>query len=346
VLLKINVPLPVLLSVLPEPLTKPLKVNEPLSVLPILIVELGVRAIVPAYEAVPVEVKLPFKVRASAPIATLLILSVAPEATVAPPAVAPRAEALFACTVPAFTVRPLYVLTPERINVLLPTFVIGLAPEIMPPKVNEPLSVLPIVVAPVVVIAPPAEAAPVLVIAPVLPIPVPLTEIKLAFNATLLIFNAAPEAIVVVDAILPKAEALPALKRPALMLLPLCVFVPERVSWPEPILVNANAPVRLLVKLRLVKLLLTSIVLAAPMATVPVMLSLILLVPLTTASKIAPVPLIPVPEIVTFCGRASADVPPNSNCAPLVTLTVAADAPKAWLFIASATPALIAVLPV
>ena len=66
---------------------------------------------------------VPFRVSASAPMATLLMFSVAPLDTTTPPAVVPRAVALDATTVPAdIVVRPCVGVRPgqsERAAVLL-----------------------------------------------------------------------------------------------------------------------------------------------------------------------------------------------------------------------------------
>src|SRR5437667_75438 len=96
-----------------------------------------------------------------------------------------------------------------------------LAPEMTPLKVNVPLSVLAIVVAPVVAIVPLNEADPVPVKAPVPPTPVPLIEMGFAPTETLLMLSAAPELTVVVKPVLPNADALAANKVPALTVLPL-----------------------------------------------------------------------------------------------------------------------------
>ena len=97
---KVVVPASSLVKV-PAPLMMPLKVSVPA---PPTVVATAF-AMVPDNEAVPVPVIVPvFDVMASAPMATLLMLSVAPLAMVVPPAVVPSAVAFEAVRVPALIV--------------------------------------------------------------------------------------------------------------------------------------------------------------------------------------------------------------------------------------------------
>ena len=93
------------------------------------------------FKAPPLLIPLPFKVKGSALI-VVVICKAAPLATVVPELTSPRAAALDAVKAPAETVvRPVYVLTPDKINVPVPALVIVLAaPEIIPeyPAPPEP----------------------------------------------------------------------------------------------------------------------------------------------------------------------------------------------------------------
>ena len=100
---------------------------------------------------------------ASAPIATLLMFSVAPLATVVPPAVVPSAAALLAVSVPASTlVAPVYVFAPERVSVPVLSLVSDVpVPLITPLTVDAPPTLM--AMAPPLVASAPMVAAPVVV---------------------------------------------------------------------------------------------------------------------------------------------------------------------------------------
>src|SRR3954469_2142256 len=86
------------------------------------------RITLPARDEVPVATRaplpptpVPLSVTASAPIATLLIATVAPLATDTPPAVVPNAAALDATKVPDETVvAPVKVFVPDRVSAPVP----------------------------------------------------------------------------------------------------------------------------------------------------------------------------------------------------------------------------------
>ena len=76
----------------------------------------------------------PLIVNASAPIATLLMFNVAPDATVVPAVVAPRPAAFVTDTVPALmVVAPVYVLAPDSVSVPVPCLISAPEPAITSP---------------------------------------------------------------------------------------------------------------------------------------------------------------------------------------------------------------------
>ena len=186
------------------------------------------------------------------------------------------------------------------------------------------------------VTAPAMEALPeVTTRAPFEPTPAPLTfKVSAPITVPFVISSVAPPATLVPPKVAPSAALLLATKVPTLIVVrPVWVFAPLRISVPAPVLVRAvpeTTPLKVSVPV-------PPIVLAAPIATVPPSDA----VPVPVK---APLPPTPVPSIVS--PSVPITTPLMSSVAPELTVVAPAVVPSAFACCAVNVPALTVVNPV